>query len=45
MILNCHVILQDHVIEVSYDFMGRNPSQKLIILSSLVAICTLKIQI
>ena len=26
MVLDCHVILQDHMIEESYDFMGGTPS-------------------
>ena len=44
MILVCHVILQDHVIERSCDFMDRSPSRKVTILPSLVAIGTLVVE-
>ena len=41
MILVCHVILLDHVIKGSCDFIGKNPSTYVIILLGLVAINTL----
>ena len=41
MILVCHVILLDHVINGSCDFIGKNPSTYVIILLGLVAINTL----
>ena len=44
MILVCHVILQDHVIKRSCDFMDRSPSRKVTILPSLVAIGTLVVE-
>ena len=41
MILLCYVILEDHVIKGSCDFMGRSPSTYLTILLSLVTLGTL----
>ena len=38
MVLNCHVISQDHVIKEPCDFMRKSPFRQVIILSSLVAI-------
>ena len=34
MILNCHVIFQDHVIKVQRDFIGKNQSWSVTILPS-----------
>ena len=45
MILVCHVILQDHVIKGSYDFIGRSPLRLVKILPGLVAIGTLIVEI
>ena len=41
MILVCHLIFEDHVIEVLGDFIGKSPSRQVTILSSLVALVTL----
>ena len=41
MVLVCHIISQNHLIKVSYDFMGRSPSRQVSILQKLVAIITL----
>ena len=41
MILVCHLIFKDHVIEVLGDFIGKSPSRQVTILSSLVALVTL----
>ena len=41
MVLACHVMLQDHLIRGSCDFMGSNPSRRSTILPSLVVIATL----
>ena len=43
--LVCHVILQDHVIKVSYDFRVRSPSSYITILPSLVTISTMVVEI
>ena len=45
MTLVCHMILQDHVIKASCDFIGRYLSMKVSILPSLVAISTLIVEI
>ena len=45
MVLACHVILQDHVIKGSCDFIGRSPSRKIIIQPSLTAIGTVVVKI
>ena len=44
MVLVCHVILQDHVIKGSCNFMGGNPSWQVIALPSLVAIAVLVVE-
>ena len=41
MILVCHLIFEDHVIEVLGDFIGKSPSRQATILSSLVPLVTL----
>ena len=43
--LVCHVILQDHVIKVSYDVMGGSPLWEVTILPSLVGIDTVVVEI
>ena len=43
-ILVCHVICKDHVIKVLCDFIARNLSHQVIILSRLVAIDTVIVQ-
>ena len=40
MILVCHMILQDHEIKGSSDYMGKSPPRQITILPSLVAIGT-----
>ena len=45
MILVCHVILQNHVIEGSWDFMDQIPAEPITSFLSLVAICTVVINI
>ena len=45
MILVRLVILQDHVIRVSYDFTGRSLTRYVIILPRFVAIATLVVEI
>ena len=44
-VLVCHVILQDHMINGSCDFMSRSPSREVTILPSLGAIGTLIVEI
>ena len=44
LVLVCHVILQDHVIKQSCDFLGRSPSKPVTILQNLVAIATLVVE-
>ena len=41
MVLVCHIISQNHLIKVSFDFMRRSPSRQVSILQKLVAITTL----
>ena len=45
MALACHVILQEHVIKGSRDFMGGSPSRRATILPSLAAIGNLVVEI
>ena len=43
--LVCHVLLQDHVVKVPWDFMGGNSSWKVTTLASLVTIGTVVVEI
>ena len=45
MVLVCHVILQDHIIKGSCDFMGCSSSYQVTILQRLVAIATLVVEL
>ena len=45
MFLFCHVILQDHMIERSCDFMGGSLSRQINVLSNLEAIGTVVVEI
>ena len=45
MVLNWHVILQDHVIKQSCDFMSRSPLMQVTIQQSLVALATLVLEL
>ena len=45
MVLVCHLILQNHAIKVSCDFIGRSPSREVIILPSLLTISILVVEI
>ena len=45
MTLVCYVILENHVIKGSRDFMGRSPLRRATILPDLVAITTLVVEL
>ena len=45
MVLVCYMILQNHTIKQSYNFMGRSPSRCATILPSLAAIATLVVEL
>ena len=45
MTLMCHVMLQDHVIKGSCDFMGKNQSRQVSIVPCFAAIATLIVEI
>ena len=45
MVFVCHMMFQDHVINVINDFMVKSPSRYVTILPNLVAICTVAVEI
>ena len=45
MVLVCHVISQDHLINGSSDFVGRSTSKQVTTLQNLVAIVTLAVEL
>ena len=45
MVLVCHVISQDHLINGSYDFVGRSTSKQVTTLQNLAAIVTLVVEL